>query len=126
MAVSVRMDPLLERDLEAAAKRQGVTKSQFIIDAVERALGRKNPYELLLKVEREFAPLRVVEERAAKRGLGAEEDAASMSARLRAKLVAEHEAAIPEWEAYHARKKATAAGKTAAHKSTTPARKRKA
>ena len=42
MAVSVRMDPLLERQQEQAAKRQGVTKSQFIVDAVGRALGRKD------------------------------------------------------------------------------------
>lgn len=55
MAVSVRMDPLLERELEAAARLQGMSKSQFIIDAVERALGRKNPYELLLKVREEMA-----------------------------------------------------------------------
>ena len=55
MAVSVRMDPLLEEQLTQAAKRQGVTKSQFIINAVERALGRKNPLELMmsLKVEEE-------------------------------------------------------------------------
>ena len=39
MAVSVRMDPLLEKELEQAARRQGVSKSQFIITAVERALG---------------------------------------------------------------------------------------
>jgi RHH-type rel operon transcriptional repressor/antitoxin RelB len=48
MADSVRMDPLLERQLEQAAKRQGVTKWQFIVHAVERALGRKNPYERML------------------------------------------------------------------------------
>ncbi len=127
MAVSVRMDPLLERDLEVAAKRQGITKSQFIIDAVERALGRKNPYELLLKVEREFAPLRVEEERAAKRMATSTEDPTSMSARLRAKLIAEHEAATPEWEAYHGKK--TAAPRKGARKApaTAPAaRKRKA
>ena len=53
MPVSVRMDPLLERELESAAKRQGVTKSQFIIDAVHRAWGRKNPYELMLKLKAE-------------------------------------------------------------------------
>ncbi len=53
MAVSVRMDPLLERQLEQAAKRQGVTKSQFIVDAVERALGRKNPYELMMVLKAE-------------------------------------------------------------------------
>jgi RHH-type rel operon transcriptional repressor/antitoxin RelB len=57
MAVSVRMDPLLEKELELAARRQGVTKSQFIIDAVQRALGRKNAYELMeaLKAEERSA-----------------------------------------------------------------------
>ena len=55
MAVSVRMDPLLEKQLEQAAKRQGITKSQFIVDAVERALGRKNPYELMLALKAEEA-----------------------------------------------------------------------
>lgn len=53
MAVSVRMDPLMEKELELAAKRKGVTKSQFIIEAVERALGRKNPYELLMQLKAE-------------------------------------------------------------------------
>jgi predicted DNA-binding protein len=53
MAISVRMDPLLEKELELTAKRQGITKSQFIIDAVERALGRKNPYELMLSLTAE-------------------------------------------------------------------------
>jgi len=51
MAVSVRMDPLLERELELAARRKGVTKSQFIVDAVERALGRKNAYELMMELK---------------------------------------------------------------------------
>lgn len=55
MAVSVRMDPLLERELALAAKRQGLTKSQFIINAVERALGRKDPYALYQQVMREMA-----------------------------------------------------------------------
>ena len=53
MAVSVRMDPLLEKQLEQAAKRRGVTKSQFIIDAVERSLGRKNPFELMTALKAE-------------------------------------------------------------------------
>lgn len=51
MALSVRMDPILEKELELAAKRRGITKSQFVIDAVQRALGRKNPYELLLMLQ---------------------------------------------------------------------------
>ena len=57
MTISVRMDPLLERELELVAKRKGVTKSQFVIEAVERALGRRNPYDLMMafKVEEEPA-----------------------------------------------------------------------
>ncbi|MEO5883057.1 MAG: hypothetical protein ABIQ06_11635 [Caldimonas sp.] len=47
------MDPLLEGELEQAAQRQGITKSRFIIAAVERALGRKNPYELMLALKAE-------------------------------------------------------------------------
>ena len=53
MAVSVRLEPLLEKELELTAKRMGVTKSQFIVSALERALGRNNPYDLLLKVQAE-------------------------------------------------------------------------
>ena len=53
MALSVRMNPLLERELELAAQRRGITKSQFVIDAVERALGRKNAYQLMLKLQAE-------------------------------------------------------------------------
>lgn len=55
MAVSVRMERILEMELELAAQRRGITKSQFIIDAVERALGRKRPYELMLKFKAEEA-----------------------------------------------------------------------
>ncbi len=51
MAVSVRMDPLLEKELESAARRKGITKSQFIVDAVEQALGRKNSFDLLLALK---------------------------------------------------------------------------
>ena len=53
MTVSVRMNPLLEIQLEQAAKRKGITKSQFIIDAVKDALGRKNTYELMLALKAE-------------------------------------------------------------------------
>jgi RHH-type rel operon transcriptional repressor/antitoxin RelB len=47
------MEPLLEKELEQAAKRRGISKSQFIIDAVERSLGRKNPYDLMLSLKAE-------------------------------------------------------------------------
>ena len=53
MVTSVRMEPLLEKELELAAKKQGITKSQFIIDAVQRALDRKNPFELMMKIKAE-------------------------------------------------------------------------
>jgi HicB family len=57
MAISVRVDPVLERELALAAKRQGVIKSQFVVDAIERALGRKNAFNLMmtLKAEEERA-----------------------------------------------------------------------
>jgi RHH-type rel operon transcriptional repressor/antitoxin RelB len=45
------MDALLEKRLEQAAQRQGITKSQFIIRAVERALGDSNPYALMLEAK---------------------------------------------------------------------------
>lgn len=50
MALSVRLDPLLEARLEQEARRLGVTKSEFVKDALERVLGAKNPYQLLQQV----------------------------------------------------------------------------
>ena len=85
MAVSVRMDPLLEIELQQAADRQGVTKSQFIIAAVERALGRKNPYELMQALQ--------AEEPRAKYNAGQQPYATAASkAALRKKLKAKHNA----------------------------------
>ena len=49
MAVSVRFDPLLEKDLELAAKRLGLTKSQFIVNALEKALGESTEAKLIWK-----------------------------------------------------------------------------
>jgi len=90
MAVSVRMDPLLERELELAAKRKGVTKSQFIIEAVQRALGRKNPYELMLALKAEES--RPEYQAVAKAFEGEEQpyDTDASRARLLEKLKAKH------------------------------------
>jgi RHH-type rel operon transcriptional repressor/antitoxin RelB len=85
MAVSVRMDPLLEFELQQAAERQGITKSQFIIAAVERALGRKNPYELMLALKAE-------EPRAKYKSTQQPYDSAASKAALRKKLKARHDA----------------------------------
>ncbi len=87
MAISVRMDPLLEKELELAAQRQGVTKSQFVVNAVERALGRKNPYELMMALKAE-------EPRAAYTVKGTEQpyDSVKSKAAVRDKLKAKHSA----------------------------------
>lgn len=85
MAVSVRMDPLLETELEEAARRQGLTKSQFIIAAVERALGRKNPYELMLALKAE-------EPRARYKSAQAAYDTVASKAALRKNLKTKHDA----------------------------------
>lgn len=92
MAVSVRMDPALERELEAAAHRKGVTKSQFIVDAVERALGRKNPYDLLLQVQEEMATYKVGEKAAAP---GAK--TGGTKERVRAVLEEKHRSRQKQW-----------------------------
>ncbi len=85
MAVSVRMDPLLEIELQQAAERQGITKSQFIIAAVERALGRKNPYELLVALQAE-------EPRVTYKVTPQPYDSVASKAALRKKLKAKHNA----------------------------------
>ena len=55
MAISVRMNPELEQQLTLAAKRLGITKSQFITDAVARALGQKDPLAMLQRLQAEEA-----------------------------------------------------------------------
>lgn len=95
MAVSVRLEPMLEKELELTAKRMGVTKSQFIISALERALGRKNPYELLLKVQSE------VRETLPENAL----QASPTKAAIRAKLKAQQSAGQADWKAFQEAKK---------------------
>ena len=101
MAVSVRMDPLLEKELEQAARRLGKTKSQFIIDAVERALGRKDPAQLYHEVKASAAQYRVADP--------APDDASaqpqSTGERLRDKLRSQNEAQSRDWLAYQAARK---------------------
>lgn len=104
MTVSVRMNPLLEKELELAAKRQGVTKSQFIVDAVERALGRKDPYQLLNQVREEFADYRVSTALASEQvnstaaGDAGDVDGLNHSDRLRAVLRAKHDQDTRDWQ----------------------------
>jgi hypothetical protein len=89
MAVSVRMDPLLEIELAQAAQRQGITKSQFIIAAVERALGRRNPYELMLALKAQ-EPRRKYRAGAAKAAREQPYETAAAKSALRARLKTKH------------------------------------
>lgn len=95
MAVSVRLEPMLEKELELTAKRMGVTKSQFIVSALERALGRKDPYELLLKVQSE------VRESLPENEL----QASPTKAAIKAKLQAKQAATQADWQAFQEAKK---------------------
>jgi RHH-type rel operon transcriptional repressor/antitoxin RelB len=106
MTVSVRMDPLLERELTAAAKRLGKTKSQFIIDAVERALGRKDPALLYRKAMEEAARSDIAD--------GVPDEALSPAkVAVRKSLRGEYERQQDEYAAYLTQRDAAAAGKPA-------------
>ena len=104
MTVSVRMDTVLEREIEQAAQRAGVTKSQFIIDAVEKALGRKDAYSTLLEAHRQYGihtPASAVVARQSDASAGLYRPAA-----LRSKLVAQHDADMADWLAFQAAREA--------------------
>jgi predicted DNA-binding protein len=73
MAMSVRLDPTLETRVEQESRRLGVTKSEFVKDALERVLGLKNPADLLTAV-RSGKPM------------GNPQASRNVSARMRAKL----------------------------------------
>ena len=50
MALSVRLDPLLESRVEQEARRLGITKSEFVKDALERVLGIRSPLTIYRQV----------------------------------------------------------------------------
>jgi RHH-type rel operon transcriptional repressor/antitoxin RelB len=98
MPVSVRLEPLLEKELELAAKRQGVTKSQFIISALEMALGRKDSYQLLLQAQSELVTENIG-------ACMAEENASPYKTAIRNKIRAQHKADLKDWLAFQEAKK---------------------
>lgn len=77
MAMSVRLEPVLEARIEQEARRLGVSKSEFVKDALERVLGLKDPAELLKQV-RSGTPI------------GAENTSEGVSPKVRAKLREKH------------------------------------
>ncbi len=50
MALSIQIDPILEAQIAQEAKRLGMSEADFVKDTLERALGFKNPYQLLQQV----------------------------------------------------------------------------
>lgn len=50
MTLTVRLDVALETKVNQEAKRLGITKSEFVKDALERVLGLKDPATLLKTV----------------------------------------------------------------------------
>ncbi|MEA3107138.1 MAG: hypothetical protein QOI88_1743 [Gammaproteobacteria bacterium] len=73
MAMSVRLDPALEIRVEQESRRLGITKSEFVKDALARVLGLTNPADLLGKV-RSGKPM------------GNREASGNVSARVKAKF----------------------------------------
>ena len=50
MTLTVRLDETLETKVNQEARRLGITKSEFVKDALERVLGLKDPAALLKAV----------------------------------------------------------------------------
>jgi predicted transcriptional regulator len=74
MTLTVRLDPALETKVDQEAKRLGLTKSEFVKDALERVLGLKNPAALLKAVR-------------GRKPMGNPAASENVSRRIRAKLV---------------------------------------
>jgi hypothetical protein len=47
VTISLRVDELLEKQISLAARSQGITRTQFLINAAEMALGNRQPYGLM-------------------------------------------------------------------------------
>ena len=73
MTLTVRLDAALETRVDQEARRLGITKSEFVKDALERVLGFKNPAQLLKSVR-------------SRKPMGDPNASANVSAKMRAKL----------------------------------------
>jgi len=73
MTLTVRLDPVLETKVNQEVKRLGITKSEFVKDALERVLGLKDPAALLKAVR-------------SRRPIGDPGASENVSARMKAKL----------------------------------------
>ena len=79
MALSVRLSPEIEARLDQEARRLGISKSEFVKDALQRVLGLKDPGKLLNQV-RSGSPT------------GTSDASEGVSQKVRAKLREKHSA----------------------------------
>jgi len=79
MALSIQLEPELDARIEQEAQRLGISKSEFVKDALERVLGLKNPAALLKQV-RSGTPM------------GATDTSEYVSQKVKAKLREKHSA----------------------------------
>lgn len=79
MTLSVRLNPAIEAQLEQQARKLGMTKSEFVKDAIERALGLQSPAELLKAVR-------------GGRPMGKPDASENVSAKVKARLRAQYSA----------------------------------
>ena len=73
MTLTVRLDATLETRVDQEARRLRITKSEVVVDALERVLGLKNPAALLKAVR-------------SRKPMGSPNASTNVSTRMRAKL----------------------------------------
>jgi RHH-type rel operon transcriptional repressor/antitoxin RelB len=94
MLNSVQLEPWLEKELEQAARRLGVSPSQFIVSAVEQALAQAKQDGLSLQPSRQGGVL-----------TESSEHLSATKLAIRSKLKAQRAANQDDWLAYQEAKK---------------------
>lgn len=93
--VAVRMDPALEREVDEAARRLGLSKSQYIVMAVERSLGRRPAQPVRHLAADALAPHRLSPQRSVKLGAEGSPLQKKLQALLRARLLTDSAQGTP-------------------------------
>jgi RHH-type rel operon transcriptional repressor/antitoxin RelB len=94
MLNSVQLEPWLEKELEQAARRLGVSPSQFIVSALEQALVQAKQDGLSLQPFRKVGVL-----------TESSEHLSATKLAIRSKLMAQRDANHEDWLAYQEAKK---------------------
>jgi len=94
MLISVQLEPMLEKELEQAAQRLGVSPAQFIVSAVEQALAQAKKDGLSLQSSRQGDVL-----------TESTEHLSATKMAIRSKLKAQRSANQDDWLAFQEAKK---------------------